>query len=113
MGIKRRKFLVDRFPDAIRAKWPMEILDEGFTPFPKRLLRCLDEVLGRSDAVDDLRVVLALADYQRPDETPPARTEMLAAIAGMTAERFSERLSELQRRDLVRFGCRGDIIYEV
>src|SRR5438874_2069295 len=97
--LNRRKFNVKDFPPSIRAKWPVGMLDEGFTPFPKRFLRCLGELFGESDALDDVRVLTALADYQRAEETPPARIEMLAAIAGLPPARFCDRLNELKRRE--------------
>jgi hypothetical protein len=90
---ERRK--VDNIPTIVEFKWSPEVVDEGYIPFPKRLVRCLPGVF--SD-VRDLQVVLAVVDYARPNLTRPPSYEYLAFIAGMDVITFKERIRDLERR---------------
>lgn len=93
--ITRKKLSNKQIPDAVKAKWSTEVLDEGFTPFPKRLTRCLPSVFTGTHALEDLAVVLAIVDYRRPDLSRPPSVEYLAFMAGMEPSTFLRRVHHL------------------
>jgi len=97
--MERRK--IDYVPPVVAAKWSEGVLDEGFVPFPKRLLRCLGKVFDGPRAVDDIRVVMAIVDYRRPNLSRPPSYEFLAFTAGMTIESFKERVKAMENRGLL------------
>ncbi len=94
-----------RLPEAAVAKWGEELLIEGFTPFPKRLLRCLSLVFQGERAMDDLAVILSVADYRRPNLARPPSIDFLAFIAGLETDSFKQRLEVLSKRSWV--ACEG------
>lgn len=92
---------VDGIPDRITVKWSAEVLDEGFVAFPKRLLRCLSDVFSGETGIDDLRVVLSVADFRRPNPLRQPSLAYLAFVAGMGESEFRAALQRLQDRNLV------------
>lgn len=82
----------------LRAKWPGRALDEGFVPFPKRLIRALGKLFVGPTAIDELRVILAVVDYNRPNLTPPASVGFLAFNAGMTSDEVETHLKAMAER---------------
>ncbi len=88
-------------PDRIVVKWSRRVLDEGFVAFPKRLLRALPKMFSGATALDQLRVVLAVADYRRPNQTRVPSLGLLAFVAGMTNDDFRHALEQLINRGLV------------
>src|SRR5262249_37634428 len=103
----RMKLQPQQIPASAVAKWSWEVLDEGFVPFPKRLLRCLSEVLPGETAIDDLRVVLSVADYRRENLSRPPSIAYLAFNAGMSEAEFERRLADLEARNLIK--CTGTV----
>jgi hypothetical protein len=89
---------VGNVPAVVEHKWSRPVLDEGYIPFPKRLLRCLSAVVPD---IRDLEVVLAIVDYSRPNLTRPPSYAYLAFNAGITAEEFKDRVRLLEERGLV------------
>jgi len=85
-------------PDAITAKWSVPLLDEGFIPFPKRLLRCLSNVF--SD-VNELQAVLAIVDYRRKDPIRPPSYDFLAFTAGISVPELKDRVERLREKGYV------------
>ena len=85
-------------PPVLAAKWPGRMLDEGFAPLPKRLLRCMGKVFGGPHAIDEFRVIMAIVDYIRPDLYRWPSYEYLAFVAGMSKHKFTERLKAMQER---------------
>ena len=85
----------------VAAKWSPDVLDDGFVPFPKRLLRSLTRLFTGDTGVANLAVVLAIADYKRDVPVPHPSVGVLAFAAGLTPEQFRERLTDLQERGLV------------
>lgn len=92
---------ISNFPAAIVKKWNRDLLIEGFVPFPKRLLRCLHRLFAGENGLQELQVVLAWADYQRPSVVQPPSIEYLAFIAGLTVGQVDSALSSLQDRGLI------------
>jgi hypothetical protein len=98
----KRKKVQKPFPDSIQAKWSTDMLNEGFVPFPKRLMRCLPSVFEPSHIAEDLALVLAIADYRRVDLMRQPSIRYLAWNAGLSTERFVERLDALEEQGLVK-----------
>lgn len=92
--------LVTGIPDRITAKWSGEVLRDGLVPFPKRLPRCLGSISHGSNAVEDLRIVLAVADYLRPNLTAPPSLEFLGFTAGLRVEDVRAGLERLRHAGL-------------
>ncbi len=83
------------------AKWESKTLDEGFIPFPKRLLRCQHLIFSGEKGVEELAVVLAIVDFKRPNLLRQPSLSYLAFLSGLSVEVFKERLQELIERGLV------------
>ena len=98
---ERRKIDPARLPHAAVAKWSQTVLDEGFVPLPKRMLRCLSALFEGSPAISQLATVLAIVDYKRPALSRPPSVEFLAFTAGMDVATFKRNVDELQSRGWV------------
>jgi hypothetical protein len=96
--LKRKKIPREKIPNAIAAKWSHEVLDEGFTPLPKRLLRCLSTLFAGRDAVKEMQVVFSIADYLRPELARGPSIAYLAFNAGLDREEFRRVLNELVKK---------------
>jgi len=92
--------------DTVLAKWPREVLDEGFCPYPKRLIRTAQRVLVGPNAMELLAVVLSVVDYKRPGLDRLPSLGFLAFTAGLDPETFRSRLQELRAQSLIE--VRGD-----
>ena len=84
-------------------KWPSDVLEEGFTPFPKRLTRCLGRVICAPLGMDHLAVVLAIVDFRRANLKMNPSIDFLAFKAGLADSRFKDCLNELAQQQLIRF----------
>lgn len=112
--IIRKKIETKNLPEAAKAKWSAESLDEGFVPFPKRLLRCLPRIFDGKHALEDLAVVLAVVDYRRPNLARPPSMEFLAFVAGMDMDGFEARVDELTKKGwLTRSGPNEAVTIEI
>lgn len=101
--LERKKIPRDKIPEVVTAKWSADVLDEGFVPVPKRLIRCISTLFVGQDALAHLAVILAIADYRRPSLSRPPSPEYLAFTAGMDTAIFVKHLEELKGRGLVSF----------
>jgi predicted transcriptional regulator len=90
----------EKIPQAIIAKWGYEVLSEGFIPFPKKLLRCLPELLG-DDGIRRLQAILAIIDYRRSEPIGLPSKDFLAYNAGLTLEEFKSIVADLTARGLI------------
>jgi len=103
---ERQQIEAGRLPGVVLAKWNAEVLSEGFTPVPKRLLRCLPQLFRGRHVLEHLAVILAVVDYRRPQLSRPPSVEYLSFIAGMTPEKFKKRISELEMKGCITVdGC--------
>jgi len=102
---KRQK--VDKIPEAAIAKWSAAVVEEGFIPFPKRLLRVLSAIFS-SQEIKLLQAVLAIVDFRRAKQAFPPSRDYLAFIAGLPSEEFSQLLAELKSRGLVEIAMESD-----
>ena len=99
---KRQRIETTKLPVAAREKWGAPILNEGFVPFPKRLVRCLGKVMQGPDALDELSVILAAIDYKRPNlEREYPSVDYLAFLSGLPVERFKKVVGGLQDRGYI------------
>lgn len=96
-----RRKIKKSLPNTFTKKWSPEVLDEGFVPFPKRLLLVVTQIFRGEHAIEDLAVVLAIADYLRPDLMRWPSVEYLAFNAGLPQETFLARLHALEEKGLV------------
>jgi len=94
--------LTGQMPATVAAKWREDLLDEGFTPFPKRLIRCAKDIFTGPHAIELLAVALAIVDYRRPGIVRAPSAGLLAFTAGMGTEEFLDRLDELERAGLAK-----------
>ncbi|WP_437941284.1 hypothetical protein [Sorangium sp. So ce341] len=97
--LRRQKIDLTKLPRALTHKWPGTTLDEGFVPLPKKLLRTLTTLFGSSEAMQDLAVLLAVVDYQRPDLKRHPSLEYLAFVAGLDLETTRRTLERLDERE--------------
>ena len=92
----------DRLRVAVH-KWSKEILNEGYVPFPKRLVRCLTKIFTGDQPLIELAVILAIVDYRRPDLRNPPSFQFLAFSAGIDVEQFRQCVSNLKERGLLNW----------
>jgi hypothetical protein len=85
-------------PDSLTAKWSSKILEEGFVPFPKKLLRCMRELFAGAEGFAELAVLLGVADYKRPSLSRPPSREYLAFLVNMPVDEFNAVLDRLEKR---------------
>jgi hypothetical protein len=88
--------------DHVKAKWEPGVLDEGFTPFPKRLIRAAPRIFKGDEGVDLLAAILAIVDFRMPGAMWSAPTlEFLAFTSGVSPSQFERYLERLQELGLV------------
>ncbi len=98
----RQVFEPGQFPPNVRVKWPDEILEEGFVPFPKKLLRSLHALFDGAVEVDELAAILSIIDYRRPHPFRAPTVDFLAFTAGIPTQRFNAILSKLKKKGWVK-----------
>jgi hypothetical protein len=103
----RQRVRQQDLPPAVLAKWNAATLEEGFVPFPKKLLRCIAQVFRGGDAMERLALVLAIADYRRPNLSRGPSRDFLAFLAGLSPDRVTELLEELRRDGLISYGFKS------
>ena len=91
------------YSDAVSSKWGRALLDEGFVPFPKRLLRCAPRLFRGELRMSELCCVLAIADFQRPQLLRKPSLSHLANVAGLTERRFRRCIQSLASRGLLEW----------
>lgn len=92
---------LDKVPDSIKAKWPdREVLQEGFMPIPKRLVRCLHQLFANEEQVDELRALLVYVDFLRERMPRLPSIAHLAFTAGMSEADYTAAANRLAARNL-------------
>lgn len=89
---------VKRIPSQVVEKWSLTTLNEGFVPFPKKLVRCLHRLFTTPEAVKELAVVLAIVDFKRPNLSRMPSIEYLSFLAGLEVEEFKVALTGLEQK---------------
>lgn len=113
MPFERSKLDVAKITPLLKHKWSEKLLNEGYVPFPKRLLRCAGKIFAGSSRLGELRVVLALADYARPDFKRSPTLAYLAYATGMTKKRVERCLASLRKRKLLKISELGSGTMEI
>lgn len=98
---ERQRVSAKALPGVVVTKWNEAVLEEGFVPFPKRLLRCMNQIFKGKDAIERLMVVLAIADYRRPNLTRGPSREFLAFVSDLSLERLNAMLDGLSKDGLI------------
>ncbi len=93
---------VSNIPDAVVAKWNKEVLDEGYIPFPKKLLRSMTEIWDKSPAIKELAIILSAVDFSRANYSQRPSKEYLAFVAGLDMEDFEEAYARLKKKKLIK-----------
>jgi hypothetical protein len=93
---------VDRIPSQVVEKWSPSVLNEGFVPFPKKLLRAIHRIFPDDDSMKELAVILAVVDFKRPNASRSPSLEYLAFLAGLEEDEFKAALSRLERKTYAR-----------
>lgn len=101
MPFERQSIDPKKITPLLRHKWSPKVLEEGFIPFPKRLLRCAGGIFKGDHRLGQLRVVLAIVDYARPDVETRPTMRYLQFATGMTKARILECLDELEAAGLL------------
>lgn len=97
----RQKISAGALPRVVLAKWDAAALSEGFVPLPKRLLRCLHLIFTGEQAMERLMVVMAIADYLRPNLTRGPSVEFLAFLSGLSVDEVGRILGDLKKDGLI------------
>jgi hypothetical protein len=90
--------------DAVLAKWPEDVLAEGYVPFPKKLLRNLTRLFDGAHAMEDLAVILALVDYRRRNLSRDPSVQYVSFMSGLTRKEVDDTLKRLKKRKWVTVG---------
>lgn len=64
-------------------------------PFPKRVIRALSQLYPNDTSIEELLVILAAADFRRPNLKQRPSVDFLAFTAGLSSERFAAALGRL------------------
>jgi hypothetical protein len=100
---QRKKVRPETITGNLSAKWGSDVLDEGFVPFPKRLLRCLPALFGDGSGIKELQVCLAVADYLRQGLTRGPSTAFLGFLAGLSPDETWSVLEKLKSEGMIEF----------
>jgi hypothetical protein len=111
-NFERQHVLPQQLSEVVKAKWSEDVLQEGYIPFPKRLLRTLLSLFGDNGEIGQLAAILAAIDYKRPKLSRPPSAEYLAFTAGIPIERFNQLLASLAEKGWaeIRREPKGDIV---
>ena len=115
MNFERSKIDTSFLPDVVKWKWDRTVLDEGFVPLPKRLLRSARKIFKGPSRMGQMVTMLTIVDYERPGKTKLPSLDFLAFIAGMKKTSFKKYLDELEELELIKVVEQGDrlkITYE-
>src|SRR5262249_22754814 len=101
MTFKRKTVNPQTLGPNVTEKWSPGILNEGFVPFPKKLIRSGWKLFDGEESMKDLAVILAVVDFKRPNMKSPPSVDYLAFTAGLSPMEFWKRLDALQERGFV------------
>jgi hypothetical protein len=98
---QRQRIDTSKLPEPVLYKWSAAALEEGFVPFPKKLVRCMHRIFAGDNSAKELAVVLAVADFKRPNLTRPPSLSYLAFLAGLDEAEFDAILRHLESKGFV------------
>lgn len=87
----------------IAVKWSGDVLTEGFTPFPKKMLRVMGELFPDNPSIEELAALLAIADFKREGATRSPSFDYLAFLAGMELEDFKGAIERMVAREWITY----------
>ncbi|MFN3701054.1 MAG: hypothetical protein ACK4VI_05980 [Alphaproteobacteria bacterium] len=103
-GFFRKYIKVSNLPVTIRVKWSAEVLNEGVVPIPKKIMRFMPKIFsGKENGLEKMLVLLAIADFKRPNYIIFPSAEYLAFTAGLDAKRFMAILDEMRQEGYVEY----------
>jgi hypothetical protein len=99
----RQRIDTKTLPTALLSKWDRRVLEEGFVPLPKKLLRCMNQIFQGPEAMEQFILIMAITDYLRPNLSRGPSPEYLAFVSGLTVERVKSLLQVLAEKRLLTF----------
>lgn len=99
--LNRHKIDTTKLPEMLTAKWRPELLEEGFVPYPKKLLRVASEIFVWEEGFTDMLLLLAIVDFQRPHLTRNPSMEYLGFLSGLTVDEVNDSLDRMQNKGLI------------
>lgn len=94
--LKRQKLPTNSIPSSLTVKWPIQLLEEGYVPFPKTLVRCLHLLFMGPTAATDIAVVLVITDTFYLKRTRLPTPIFLSFLAGLSVEATMASLERLK-----------------
>jgi hypothetical protein len=110
---QRQRIDTAKLPDALRTKWSASLLDEGFVPFPKKLVRTIHRIIHGPECAKDIAALFAVIDYKRPNLTRLPSLEYLAFVAGLSPDECRAALERLAGQSLITVKFDDDIGVDV
>ena len=101
-NFSRQRVDLTKIPSQVVEKWSPSVLNEGFVPFPKKLLRAIHRIFPDDDSMKELAVILAVVDFKRPKVSRSPSLEYLAFLAGLEENEFKAALSRLEQKKYAR-----------
>lgn len=96
----RQRVPIDRMGSALD-KWPVRMLEEGYLPFPKRLMRSFHRIFVGPLGMDHFATMLAAADFKRRNLSRLPNVEFLAFTAGLEPDRLEQCLYDIHQVGVV------------
>ena len=104
MKFLRQTVSIDKMPQSFLAKWPADILSEGFVPLPKKVMRTLAKLFPHSKEVKMLAALLSIVDFTRANQSRYPSLDFLSFIAGLPEAEFREVFHELASQGFIAIG---------
>jgi hypothetical protein len=105
---RRQQIDVKRLPSQVLEKWSSAVLNEGFVPFPKKLVRCLCRLFIGDNAMEDLAAILAIVDFKRPNLSRMPSADYLSFLAGLDLDEFNAALRRLEQKGYIAVKLDGE-----
>lgn len=102
--MRRQHIDVKKLPEVIRCKWGDVVIEEGFVPLPKKILRVLKDLFHPETRLvfpTDFGVVMAVADIR--GSRVPMTVENIAFLVGLEddTDAVFESLDRLQQANYI------------
>jgi len=107
-NFQRQRIDPNNLPRQVVEKWSSSVLEEGFVPFPKKLVRCLHKLFADEPTMQELAALLAVVDFKRPNLSRSPSTAYLAFLSGLDESEFKEALTRLEQKGFVSVSGNSD-----
>lgn len=101
-NFSRQRVDESKIPQHVVEKWSPSVLNEGFVPFPKKLVRAIHRLFPDDDSMKELAVILAVVDFKRPNLSRSPSPEYLAFLSGLEESEFKASLGRLEKKGFAR-----------